>query len=136
MVDKKVMLSTAWLFAILNYLYCDIVGLMDSSLLAQFLTGTVGGIEMTRGFLLGASILMEIPIAMVLLSRTLEYRANRLSNIVAGLVMTVVQASSIVFGASPAGYYVFFSAVEISCTLFVVWYAWRWVAPQDERQST
>ena len=23
-------------------------------------------------------------------------------------------------------YYTFFSIIEIACTLFIVWYAWRW----------
>jgi hypothetical protein len=32
-IDTKVKLSLLWLFAILNYLYCDIVELMDANLL-------------------------------------------------------------------------------------------------------
>ncbi len=35
---------------------------------------------MNENFLLGAAILMEIPIAMVLLSRILNYRTNRWAN--------------------------------------------------------
>ena len=38
--DRKILLSTLWIFAILNYLYCDIMGLMDVNLLKQYLTGT------------------------------------------------------------------------------------------------
>jgi hypothetical protein len=72
-VDMKVRLSTLWLFATLNYLYCDVVTVMDPQKLKQFLAGTVGGMEITPGFLLGAGILVEIPIAMVLLSRLLKY---------------------------------------------------------------
>jgi Family of unknown function (DUF6326) len=40
-----------WIFASLNYLYCDVVSLMDSNLLRQYLTGTVNGLEIDRGFL-------------------------------------------------------------------------------------
>jgi hypothetical protein len=32
-MNKKTMLSTLWIFATLNYLYCDIMSLMDSNLL-------------------------------------------------------------------------------------------------------
>ena len=86
MKDKQVLLSTLWIFVTLNYLYCDLIGLMDSNLLNQYLTGTVEGMDIDAGFLLGAGILMEIPIAMVLLSRILKRQANRCANIVAGFV--------------------------------------------------
>ena len=33
---------------------------------------------------------MEIPIAMILASRLLPFRANRLTNIIAGVIMTLV----------------------------------------------
>jgi hypothetical protein len=123
--DRKVILSTLWIFATLNYLYCDVVGLMDSDLLRQYLTGSVNGIQMTQGFLLAAGILVEIPIAMVLMSRVLRYSANRWANIAAGSVMTTVQVLTLVLTPSRA-YYVFFSVIEVACTAFIVWYAWMW----------
>lgn len=125
MEDRKAKLSTLWLFALLNYLYCDVVALMNPELLKQFLAGNVGGMQMTQGFLLGASILMEIPISMILLSRLLKHRANRWANIIAGAIMTIVQLSSL-FAGAPAMYYIFFSIIEIACTAFIVWYAWMW----------
>ncbi len=130
MEDMKVKLSTLWMFAILNYLYCDVIALMDPKLLKQFMAGNAGGIHITEGFLLGASILMEIPIAMVLLPRILKYRANRWANIIAGTVMTLVQASSLFFGSSPTIYYIFFSVIEISTTALIVWNAWSWPNPE------
>ena len=123
-IDMKVKLSALWTFAILNYLYCDVLGLTDPNVLRQLISGT-GPIQMTQGFLLGAAILMEIPIAMVLLSRVLKFKANRLANIVAGLIMSGVQISTLFVG-TPTIYYVFFSIIEIACTLFIVWYAWQW----------
>jgi hypothetical protein len=125
-MDMKVKLSTLWIFVMLNYLYCDIMGVMDPEILKQYLTGNVGGIHITQGFLLGAAILMEIPIAMVFLSRILKQGANRLANIIAGTIMTAVQFSSLFFGSSPTFYYIFFSVIEISCTSLIVWNAWKW----------
>ena len=81
-MDTRTRLSTLWLFATLNYLYCDVVTLMDPDKLRQFTAGAVGGMEITQGFLLGAGILVEIPIAMVLLSRILQHRLNRWANII------------------------------------------------------
>ena len=125
-MDRKVVLSTLWIFATLNYLYCDIMGLMDPGLLKQIITGTLqNGVQLNAGFLLGASILMEIPIAMVLLARVLKQVLNRWFNIIAGAIMTVVQIGSLFMG-TPTIYYVFFSVIEIACTAFIFGYAWTW----------
>jgi MFS family permease len=123
MPDRKVLLSTLWLFATLNYLYCDVVTLMDP-------VKHTGSIQLTPGFLLGASILVEIPIAMVLLSRIVPYQANRWLNIIAGTFMTVVQIATLFVG-TPTLYYLFFSVIEIATTAFIVWYAWRWRNPSS-----
>jgi hypothetical protein len=97
----KTRLSTLWLFATLNYIYCDALGLMNPSMLKGFFNGNVGGIEISQGFLLGAGVLVEIPMAMVLRSRILGHRANRVANIAAGGLMTAVQLGSI-FVRTPA----------------------------------
>jgi hypothetical protein len=134
-MDMRSKLSTLWIFATLNYLYCDVAGLMDRDLLTGYLAGNVNGLEISQGFLLGAGILVEIPIAMVLLSRVLEYRANRWANVAAGTVMTVVQLATLFLGGSPTMYYLFFSVIEIATTAFIVWSAWKWsetAAPIDQ----
>ena len=125
-MDMRSKLSTLWLFATLNYLYCDVAGLMDRELLTGYLAGNVGGLEISQGFLLGAGILVEIPITMVLLSRVLKYRANRWANITAGTVMTVVQLATLFLAGTPTIYYLFFSVIEIATTAFIVWSAWKW----------
>ena len=127
-IDTKVMLSTLWLFALLNYLYCDILSLMDPNLLNQYLTGTINGIKLTQGFLLGASVLMEIPIAMILFSRLLKYKANRWANIIAGAIMTLVQISTLLMGSATI-YYWFFSIIEIATTASIIRIAWKWEKP-------
>lgn len=129
-IDRKILLSTLWIFAILNYLYCDIMGIMDVNLLKQYLTGTVNGMEMSENFLLGAAILMEIPIAMVLLSRLLNYKYNRWANMIAGTIMTLVQTATL-FAGEPTKYYIFCSVFEITTTLAIVWLALKWVNPES-----
>ena len=119
MQDVKVRLSTLWVFMLLNYLYCDVMGLYDSTL--------SGGLS--RDALLAASLLMELPILMVLGSRMLDYRPNRWANVMAGGFMAVVQVATLFVGSGPTVYYVFFSAIEIACLLFIVWTAWRWAQP-------
>ncbi len=129
MRNPGVTLSTLWVFVMFNYLYCDLLGLMDSRFLKEYLTGHVNGMDVTQGFLLGAAVLMEIPIAMIVLSRVLKPRTSRRANIAAGSVMTVVQIASLFVGGLTM-YYAFFSVVEIACTSFIVWYAWRWRVPE------
>src|SRR5918997_6845249 len=133
-MEMKSKLSTLWIFVTLNYLYCDIIGLMDPELLPQFLRGNVNGLEITPGFLLGAAILIEIPIAMVLLSRVLKHVANRRANIAAGTIMTAVQSASLFVG-TPAPYYLFFSVIEIATTVAIVWFAWTWRAPAGQGED-
>jgi hypothetical protein len=130
---KQVVLSTVWLFATLNYLYCDVVTLMDPTLLKQFLAGNIGGIEVSQAFLLAAGALVEIPIAMVFLARVLD-RSNPWANILAGIVMTLVQALSVV-GRLSDGYYLFFSSFEIVATVSVVIYAARWIRERRAADS-
>ena len=122
--NKKVILSTLWVFATLNYLYCDVLGLMDSVLLNQYLTGEVEGMTIDQNFLLAAAILMEIPIAMVLLSLILKHKANRWANIIAGSIKTIAMILTMFVG--PTLYYLFFGTIEIATTIFVVGYAWNW----------
>lgn len=127
-VSTPALLSTLWIFASLNYIYCDVVGLMNAEDLRAYLSGSVNGIDMTSGFLLGATALVEIPMLMVLLSRILPHRANRISNIAAGAIMTIVQAASLFVGSSTPAY-AFSSVVEIATTAAVVWIAWHWDRP-------
>ena len=118
MKDKKVILSTVWIVALFNYLYADVFQL--------FFNPEVWDVTiLTEGAMLGVAVLMETAIVMVLLSRVLKYRANRLTNIIVGIIHTalVIWSSS---GETPAPYYIFFVAIEIACTVFIVQYAWRW----------
>lgn len=124
--DPRTVLPVLWVFAVLNYLYCDVLGLMHAPDLQGFLNGEVGGMSITTGFLLGAGVLMEIPIAMVLVSRLAPRRAARPASIVAGALMTVVQLGSLGFGSDVTPHYLFFSAVEVTATIAVVVVAWSW----------
>jgi hypothetical protein len=129
MKDMKVRLSTLWLFAMLNYLYADVMTLMDPKVLPEIMSGMAGSMQITEGFLLGAAVLMETAIAMVLLSRVLPYGVNRWANIVVGILHTLSVFASMFVGGPPALYYLFFGTIEIVCTLLIVWFAWRWAEP-------
>ena len=137
MKDRRLILSTLWIFAMFNYLYADVYGLyfnpvLQKELAQELLAGYVGSIQITEGFVLVTAILMETAIAMVLLSRLLTYGANRWANILAGAFHTAFVFWSLWGGAAPTLFYAFFAAIEMACTLFIVWYAWTWHNPEAQ----
>jgi len=137
---RRVVLSTLWIFAVLNYIYADIYTLFFNPVLQpevtrRFAEGYAGDIQITQGFVLVTAILMETAIAMVLLSRLLPYRANRWANILSGGLHTLFVAWSLI-GDTPTAFYVMFAAIEVACTLFIVWYAWKWRAAASEKERS
>jgi hypothetical protein len=126
MKDRKARLSTLWVFVMLNFLYADVVALFDIVYNGKL----QAAIQFTPATLLGISVLLEIPMAMVILSLILKYRANRWTNIIAGIAYTAVtlitQFILPISNGTTTTYYLFFGAIEILTTSFIVWYAWKW----------
>ena len=128
MHDTKERLSQLWLFALLNYLYADVLALFE----------IVGSQDPAPHFpqwaMLGFAVLMEIPIAMILASRLLPFRANRLANIIAAAIETsaVISMQFVYPLASGAWHehmfapYTFFGTIETVCTSIILWTAWTW----------
>lgn len=121
--DRKAILSMLWIFAVFNYLYGDVAMMIFHPATYQKIAS-----RMSDGAVLGAAALMEIPMAMVFLSWILKYRANRWANIIAGAESTAFVVFTLLGGRPPV-LYVFLSAIEIACTVFIVWYAWTWRDP-------
>ena len=127
MHDTKERLSLLWIFVLLNYLYADVLALF----------AIVGSQDpaphLPQWALLGSAVLMEIPIAMILASRLLPFRANRLANIIAGAILTLVNGF-LSFAPPLAGWgrppafaeCLFFATIETVCTSVIIWQAWTW----------
>ena len=124
-MDKRILLSTLWIFLTVNYIFCDVFTLMYSEELKQILIGKVGDMEITQSFLLTFAVIMEIPMVMIFLSRILKFNINRVLNIIAGIILTIIQTGSL-FAGTPSLHYIFFSIIEIATTLFIVWFALKW----------
>ena len=121
MDDVRTRLSTLWTFATLNYVYADVVTLFDKSVVTS----------LDQVMLLGAAVLVETAIAMVLLSRALKDKANRWANIIVGAINTVAVLGSLLV-ATPAPYYIFFAVIEVATTSVIIWYAWKWPTPAGQ----
>ena len=128
MHDTKERLSLFWIFALLNYLYADVLALF------AFVGSPNSAPHLPQWALLGSAVLMEIPIAMIPACRLLPFRANRLANIIAGAILTLINgfltfALPLTNGdfrdpVFPA--YVFFATIETVCTSVIIWQAWTW----------
>lgn len=124
-IGPRTVVSSLWLFAILNYLYCDLLGLMYPEDLQGFLDGKVGGLVIDQQFLLYAAILMTVPMASVLIARIAAHRFARIESIAAAALMTLVQLATLVFGTPPTLHYLYFSVIEVATTIAIVWVAAR-----------
>ncbi len=121
-------LSTLWTFVLINMIFADIFSFMVPGALQQIASGVADGMHLTPVFLLVAAVLTEIPMAMVLLSRLVDYRANRWANILGGL-FTIVFVIGL---GSATPHYIFIASVEVICSGWIVWLAWRWRAPESQ----
>jgi Family of unknown function (DUF6326) len=127
MRDIKERLSLFWIFVLMNYLYADVHALFA-------IAGQANSFEpLAPGLLMASAVFMEIPIAMILACRLLPLRANRLANIIAGILVTVINgfltfvAPLLGWGHPPAyPEYLFYATIETACTVYIVWLAWTW----------
>jgi hypothetical protein len=126
MPSMSTRLSTLWIFIMFNMVFADILSFMYPGVLKEVMTGYAGGIQITPGFLLGAAVVTEIPIAMIVLSRVLKHNVNRWANIGAGVVTIAYVIGG---GSLNQLHYIFFAAMEVACALLIVWFAWKWRAP-------
>ena len=125
MPSMPVRLSILWVFIMFNMVFADILSFMYPGFLKEVMTGHVGGVQITPGFLLGAAVLTEIPIAMIVLSRVLKQRANRWANIAAAVITIAYVAG----GSTTYPHGIFFTAVQVACALLIIWRAWKWRRP-------
>ena len=71
------------------------------------------------------AIWMAIPSVMVFLSITLKAKANRLLNIIVGLVLIIALGATFFVGEFSARY-TFQAIVEAVLMVWIVWDAWMW----------
>ena len=121
-IDTKVVLSSLWIVVMINMLKADILSL--------FIPGATDGAAGTAASLgasipqlmLGAAIIGQLAIAMIVLSRVLKYGINRWVNIVVGIVIIAY----IWVGMTSYPHYIFIASIETLCLLLIVWFAARW----------
>ena len=121
-IDMKVLLSTLWIVVMINMAYADILSLHIPGALDEVAKTSVSTGALIPQLMLGGAMMMEIPVAMIILSRVLKYRVNRWANIIVG-IFTIAYIWG---GAASYPHYIFIATVETLCLLLIIWNAWNW----------
>lgn len=120
-MKKQAILSTLWVFVMFNILAADILSFMYPGFLKEVMAGNAGQVQITPEFLLIAAVLLEIPIAMIVLTRILSDKMNRLVNIFAALLTIMF----VIRGGSTYPHYIFFAIIEVITMLIIIKIAWK-----------
>jgi hypothetical protein len=119
-------LSALWVFVLINMLLQDVHELFRAGQLEEMISGVVNGTRVTEDLLLVAGIVLEVPIAMVVLSLVLTRRVARWVHTVASVLLVGAIISG---GVRDLDDY-FFTVMKIIGLAAIVWYSWRWPAPE------
>lgn len=126
---RKIVMSMAWVFVVLNYLYADVLVLLSghsaSTPEEAELVNTLSSPEM----FLVAAVYLEVAMVMAVLSLVLRYSPNRWANVILAALQSIGATASL-FVVTNASFYIFFVIMEIVALLFIVGYAWTWTDPQ------
>lgn len=121
-LDTKVLLSTLWIVVMINMAYADILSIHIPGAFNEVAkTSASTGAPIPQLMLVGA-IMMEIPVAMIILSHVLKYGVNRWVNIIAG-IFTIAYIWG---GMASYPHYIFIASVETICLLLIIWNTLKW----------
>ncbi|MEO0688532.1 MAG: DUF6326 family protein [Cyanobacteria bacterium J06649_11] len=121
-IDMKALLSTLWIFILLNVIFRDLHEFARPGFIEEMMTGVVNGVQITEELMLIGGIMAEIPISMVLLSRILNYKVNRWANVIAGALTIAFVINNGVKDLDD----IFFAIIEVVSLSFIIWIALRW----------
>lgn len=121
-IDTKVLLSTLWIVVMINMLKADILSLYIPGSTEELAKTSASTGTPIAQLMLGGAIMMEISIAMIILSRVMNYGVNRWVNI----IVSLITMAFVVGGGVSYPHYIFIAAVEVICLLLIIWNAWKW----------
>ncbi|MFC1619195.1 DUF6326 family protein [Candidatus Neomarinimicrobiota bacterium] len=118
-------LSNLWTYVTLNMITADVLSLYIPESIDEF-TELADGKE--ADIMMAAAVMYQIPISMVLLSKVLPYKANRLANMIAAGMMT----AAIIGGGSTDAHYIVCAGAEVVGLSLIAWNAWKWADPEGK----
>lgn len=120
MNDMGTRISTLWIVVMFNMAFADILGFIRPGALQELWAGQ-SGVQVTDGLLLVFAILIQIPIAMIFVSRILKPGPNRWANTVAAMITSVFVVGG---GSMELPFYAFFAAAEVASMALIVGSVW------------
>src|SRR5574339_455959 len=120
--DRKITLSTLWVFVMFCIAYADIIGFIEPGTLQNIINGNTGFV-LTPALILVFSLFQAFPIAMILVSRWFRRDVNRWLNIVASVLTLLYVLGG---GNWKSVSYPIFAALEVSAMLGIIWLVWNW----------
>ena len=126
-------LAAAWTSFMFLYIYVDYLTLYNPGVIEDILNGVVWKLDITQAFVVGALILVAIPIFMVVLSTTLPARACRLTTIVVASIYVPVSIFNVI-GGGWTYFYGLGAALEVAILALIIRTAWTW--PRTPRQGS
>lgn len=120
--DRKVTLSSLWVFVMFCIAYADVIGFIEPGTLENIINGNVG-FTLTPAIIVVISLIQAIPIAMILASRWLRREVNRWLNIAASVLTLLYVLGG---GNWESASYPVFAILEIVAMLGIIWLAWTW----------
>jgi hypothetical protein len=134
-VNVKAKLALLWVALMFFYIYNDLFSLYQPGHVAELVEGQLGGVQFTQTLLFGAAVLMAFPSFMALLSLTLKARANRLVNIVIGILHVLVLLGTQFVGEGDTWFYRrFYELLEALFLALIIWIAWKWPTTEFQHQ--
>ncbi|RZV42822.1 MAG: hypothetical protein EX269_14315 [Acidimicrobiales bacterium] len=120
-LEKKAVIFALWIFVLLNFIFRDLHEIGKAEFLEEALTGTYNGTELTEALFLLGGIMVEIPIAMTLMTWILPLRSNRWANI----IIPPLWGLTLIGMAGDLDDYFHFGLMLIALAA-IVWQAWNW----------
>lgn len=131
-VNVKLKISSLWVSFMFLYTYVDYFALYMPGKIKEITTGKIYVFDITQGFIFTALFLATFPILMIFLSLILPYKANRLTNIIGGIVLIPYMLFNL---AGEAWLHMYFAAlVEVILLCLIIFYAYKW--PSDDTTQT
>lgn len=130
-LERRATLSALWMFVLLNFIFRDLHEIVKADFLADALNGIYDGREVTEAMFLLGGIIVEIPIAMMLIAWSLPIRVNRWANVIFAPLFGLLLIGS----AGDLDDYFHFGLMLMALAA-IAWKAWRWNDQPDSRNAT
>ncbi|MEO3408432.1 DUF6326 family protein [Mucilaginibacter sp. CAU 1740] len=130
-INVKLKLAALWTALMFCYIYGDFFTLCVPGRIEELMKGQTGTGSTTPTLLLLYAVLLSIPPLMIFLSVAARPKVNRIFNLLAGSIYTLVMI--LVVGTSISKwmvFYIYLGIIEIVITCTIVGYAWSWPKKQ------